>query len=88
MVRARVRPDTIDAGSGTEVQWTGPNGPDDFIAVAAPEAEADQYESRALSRAGNPATVFAPGEAGTYELRYIWAEEDSILARQPLTVQQ
>ncbi len=81
-------PDTVDTGSGIEVGWIGPNGPDDFIAVAAPEAEAGQYESRALSRAGNPATVFAPGTAGAYELRYIWAEEDSVLARQPLTVQQ
>lgn len=84
MLRA---PDTASTGSGIEVGWVGPNGPDDFIAVATPDAPADQYESRALSRAGNPATVFAPGEAGTYELRYVWAEEDSILARQALTVQ-
>lgn len=81
-------PDTARAGSGIEVQWVGPNGPDDFIAVATPDAPADQYESRALSRAGNPASVFAPGAAGPFELRYVWAEEDSVLARQPLTVQQ
>ncbi len=80
-------PDTASAGSGIEVRWVGPNGPDDFIAVATPDAPADQYESRALSRAGSPATVFAPGKAGPYELRYIWAEEDSVLARQALTVQ-
>lgn len=81
-------PDTVDAGSGIEVRWIGPNGPDDFIAVATPDAGPGQYESRALSRAGNPANVFAPGNPGTYELRYVWAEEDSILARRALTVQQ
>ena len=80
-------PDTVRAGSGIEVEWIGPDGPDDFIAVAIPDAPADQYQSRALSRAGDPASVFAPGETGTYELRYVWAEADSVLARRPLVVQ-
>jgi Ca-activated chloride channel family protein len=80
-------PDSTSAGSGIEVNWVGPNGPNDFIAVASPDMPASEYESRALSRAGNPATVFAPNEAGAYELRYVWAEEDSVLTRQSLTVE-
>jgi Ca-activated chloride channel family protein len=80
-------PDSVEAGRGIEVEWTGPDGPDDFIAVAAPDTPADQYTSRALSRAGDPASVFAPSEPGTYELRYVWAEADSVLARRPLVVQ-
>ena len=81
-------PDTVNVGSGIEVNWVGPNGPDDFIAVATPDAPAGQYESRALSRAGNPASVFAPGSPGTFELRYVWTEQDSVLARRALTVEQ
>lgn len=78
--------DSSEAGQGMDVSWIGPNGPNDFIAVASPGAAPGQYESRALSRAGAPATVFAPGAAGTYELRYVWAEEDSVLTRRPLVV--
>lgn len=88
-LQARLRaPDSVAAGTGLEVSWIGPNGPDDFIAVATPEAAATDYESRALSRAGTPASVFAPSTPGTYELRYVWAEEDSVLTATPLTVSQ
>lgn len=86
-LQARLRaPDSVAAGTGLDVSWIGPNGPDDFIAVATPDAPAPDYESRALSRAGTPATVFAPNEPGTYELRYVWAEEDSVLTSTPLRV--
>jgi len=88
-LQARLRaPDSVATGTGLEVSWIGPNGPDDFIAVATPEAAATDYESRALSRAGTPASVFAPSTPGTYELRYVWAEEDSVLTATPLTVSQ
>ncbi|MFB6232268.1 MAG: hypothetical protein ABEL04_14055 [Salinibacter sp.] len=88
-LQARLRaPDSVAAGTGFEVSWIGPNGPDDFIAVATPEASATDYESRALSRAGTPASVFAPGNPGTYELRYVWAEKDSVLTTVPVTVTQ
>lgn len=86
-LQARLRaPDSAAAGTGVKVSWIGPNGPDDFIAVAAPEASPTDYESRALSRAGTPATVFAPSTPGSYELRYVWAEADSVLTTTPLTV--
>jgi len=88
-LQARLRaPDSVAAGTGLKVSWIGPNGPDDFIAIATREASATDYESRALSRAGSPASVFAPSTPGTYELRYVWAEEDSVLTTTPLTVTQ
>jgi Ca-activated chloride channel family protein len=86
-LQARLRaPDSVAAGTGLKVSWIGPNGPDDFVAIASPEASATDYESRALTRAGNPAAVFAPSSSGAYELRYVWAEEDSVLQRKPLDV--
>lgn len=86
-LQARLRaPDSVAAGTGLEVSWIGPNGPNDFIAVATPDAAATDYESRALSRAGTPASVFAPSKPGSYELRYVWAEKDSVLTTTPLTV--
>ena len=86
-LQARLRaPESVPAGTGIEVSWIGPNGPDDFIAVAVPDAAPTDYESRALSRAGSPASVFAPSSAGDYVLRYVWAEKDSILTERSLTV--
>lgn len=86
-LQARLRaPDSAAAGTGLEVHWIGPNGPEDFVAVAAPDAAPSDYESRALSRAGSPASVFAPSAPGTYELRYVWAEQDSVLTARTLTV--
>jgi Ca-activated chloride channel family protein len=86
-LQARLRaPESVAAGTGLKVSWIGPNGPDDFVAIASQKAPPTDYESRALTRAGNPATVFAPSRPGTYELRYVWAEEDSVLQRTPLAV--
>jgi Ca-activated chloride channel family protein len=86
-LQARLRaPESVPAGTGLEVSWIGPNGPDDFIAVAAPDAGPTDYESRALSRAGSPASVFAPSSSGNYVLRYVWAEKDSVLTERSLTV--
>ena len=86
-LQARLQaPDSVAAGREIEVAWLGPDGPDDFVALAAPDAAPGQYESRALTRAGDPAALFAPGAAGTYELRYVWAERDTVLARRPVVV--
>lgn len=86
-LQARLQaPDSVPAGREVEVSWLGPNGPDDFVALAAPDAPPGQYESRALTRAGDPAALFAPGAEGTYELRYVWAERDTVLARRPVVV--
>ncbi len=79
-------PADTTAGAGIEVQWSGPNNPQDFIAIARGGSPAKQYESRALSRAGNPATLFAPATPGTYEVRYVLAKEDSILATAPIRI--
>jgi len=86
-LQARLRaPDSVQVGKSVEVSWIGPNGPDDFIAVSSLDSNPTDYESRALSRAGKPATVYAPNTPGSFELRYVWAEKDSILNTVPLTV--
>ena len=79
-------PSDTTAGVSFEVLWTGPNNPEDFIAIAKADAPADSYESRAYSRAGHPATLFTPGAPGTYEIRYVLAQSDSILAAIPISV--
>lgn len=79
-------PADTTAGASLRIRWQGPNHPKDFIAIAREGAPSDAYESRALSRAGHPAALFAPSAPGTYEVRYVMAAEDSILATAPLHV--
>ena len=79
-------PSDTTAGVSFEVLWTGPNNPEDFIAIAKADAPADSYESRAYSRAGHPATLFTPSTPGAYEIRYVLAQSDSILAAIPISV--
>ena len=79
-------PREIAPGASLEVHWTGPNNPKDFIAVAKKEAAGKSFESRAYSRAGNPAKLFAPSTVGTYELRYVLSKGNSVLTSVPIKV--
>ncbi len=84
---AIVAPAAVEAGAYFSIQWTGPNGPYDYISIAPVEASqyvALQYEYTA---AGNPLSLLAPGTAGAYELRYSSDEADhAILFSTPIAV--
>ncbi|MFQ5739198.1 MAG: hypothetical protein ACE5JX_09290 [Acidobacteriota bacterium] len=79
-------PSEAAPGASIDVVWTGPNNPADFIAVAKKDSPYDSYESRAYSRAGNPAKLFAPSVPGSYELRYVLASPKTILASIPISI--
>ncbi len=79
-------PARVQAGESFEVVWTGPNNQRDFIAIAQPAAAATSYESRAYSRAGQPAQLFAPSSPGSYELRYVLEKGNQILKTVPIEV--
>jgi Ca-activated chloride channel family protein len=79
-------PEQVEPAVGFEVRWEGPDGPGDRICVAprgAPDAECPI--SFATVR-GDPASLAAPREAGTYEIRYLVRSSGRVLARRPLTV--
>ncbi|WP_018718164.1 VWA domain-containing protein [Arhodomonas aquaeolei] len=75
------------AASSVQVGWDGPDGKDDYVAVARPEAEARDSINYSYTRDGDPVTLTMPPEAGTYELRYIQQEGHRILARREITVE-
>ena len=79
-------PSQIAPGASLEVNWTGPNNPKDFIAVAKKDAPATSFESRAYSRAGDPAKLFSPSTTGTYELRYVLSKSNRVLTSVPIKV--
>ncbi len=69
------------------VDWTGPRVPGDQIVVASPAASAaSNASSLPASGAGNPARLELPAKAGTYEVRYVTALPQRVLARATITV--
>jgi len=77
-------PGTLTGGAPFEVEWTGPNAPNDRIDVVSEDGgRANDY---AYTRDGMPAALVAPGDTGTYEIRYFLAGSNEVLTRIPLTV--
>jgi Ca-activated chloride channel family protein len=76
--------ETVTLGRPIEVAWTGPNGPHDFVTVVAPEAPDAAYLGYAETAAGSPARFAVPDRPGTYELRYVVAASNQVLARRTI----
>lgn len=85
-VRMRV-PRKIRAGTRFDVRWNGPDRPGDVLAVARPGDPAQAYEDWTYTSVGSPASLAAPFEPGTYELRYITDRGREILAAVPVEVE-
>jgi Ca-activated chloride channel family protein len=79
-------PAELTPGETFSVNWTGPDGDQDFLSIAAVGDVDDQYRSFAPSAAGNPARLTAPRDPGDYELRYVRATDGEVLARSQVVV--
>jgi len=80
-------PDTVAAGGVVEVEWTGPGNREDFIEIVPAGAAADvDALSEARTSQGSPLQLFAPGSAGTYEVRYRMRDTGEVLASAPLAI--
>lgn len=82
-------PDSASGGEMLSVAWTGPAGEGDYIdLVPQGHGETSGEISYAYASNGNPASLKAPGAAGSYELRYILEGPGGrkVLAASPLTV--
>lgn len=79
-------PESAAAGSQFEVSWSGPDNRRDFIALAEIGSEGNQYLSYAYTRNGSPATLTAPDALGTFELRYVLAESNRVVASIPIEI--
>ena len=76
----------VDAGADFQIQWTGPNNPQDFITVVKPDAAQRAYGKYFYTKKGSPQNFKAPEEPGDYEIRYLTGRAYNILARAPLRV--
>lgn len=68
-------PPTVAKGAQFQVNWTGPNGPQDYITIVPAGSQPGAYLSYAYTSSGSPATIVAPTESGNYE---IWYASDRI----------
>lgn len=79
-------PESIEITKEFRVAWDGPDGAGDFIAVADPKGSAGQFTAFARTKDGKTLVLKAPGKPGDYEVRYVFARDQRILARVPLVV--
>lgn len=70
-----------------EVTWEGPAGEGDFVSVARPEQAPGASVGQVRVKEGNPVRLRAPSDAGDYEVRYILARGNKLLARSPVTIE-
>lgn len=76
----------IPAGQSFMVNWTGPNGNQDYITIVPANSADGQYGSYSYTREGSPITIHAPITAGEYEIRYQSDREEGIFARRSIAV--
>ncbi|MBF9036254.1 VWA domain-containing protein [Rhodobacterales bacterium HKCCE2091] len=81
-------PDTAPAGSTLEIGWTGPNYPNDLIAIAPADAEGGhQWRRSVFTDRGNPARIDLPEDPGAYVIRYFIDQDRTVLASRPITLE-
>lgn len=74
-------------GHDLAIGWTGPDAQGDWIGLARPGSAGTDWvgNSYAYTSAGNPLTVPLPLDGGSFELRYVGAD-NTIRAALPITV--
>ena len=79
-------PSEIPAGSVVEVQWQGPDSPQDYITVVEAGAPEGSYNDYWRTNRGSPAQVTVPDALGNFELRYVLNQSGRTLASLPVTL--
>jgi Ca-activated chloride channel homolog len=79
-------PDTVAAGADFEVEWTGPDGPSDYITIVPAGSAEGAYLDYAYTTAGSPAELTAPDEPGAYEIWYASDRVEGTFESRPIIV--
>ena len=79
-------PASAAAGGSIEISWTGPNNDRDYIAIGETTPNGRKYLNYEYTSKGSPVRLNVPEQPGTYEIRYLLGQGDTIIARQTLTV--
>jgi hypothetical protein len=76
-------PEQVSAGAKFQVKWSGPDNARDYVGIG---DAARPYVSYVYTKAGNPAALTAPDEAGEYELRYFLGEKNTVIGTRRINV--
>lgn len=79
-------PAEVGSGASFEVAWEGPGNQGDMLTVAVPGSDTTSSLSSTFTVFGNPGTLTAPVDPGSYEIRYLAASGGGVLATAPLEV--
>lgn len=79
-------PEATGSASTIEVEWTGPDGRDDYITVVAKGAKDDEYNEYARVRGKSPVKLQVPDAEGDYEIRYVDQATKTVLGRQSIVL--
>ncbi len=71
-------PDSVPVGSQFQVGWTGPDAHLDNVQIG---PVGGGYSNYSYTERGNPVTLTAPADPGTYELRYVFLDRETIFTR-------
>ncbi len=80
--------ETARAGSRLTVEWEGPAGPNDFLALVPAEQPLNQMQDFVYVSAGSPTSLAVPTRPGTYEVRYVAEAPRRELARATVEVHE
>jgi Ca-activated chloride channel homolog len=79
-------PDTAIAGQVVSVEWRGPDYELDYLSVAEVGSRGSQTVNYSYTRGGAPLDLVMPVQPGTYELRYVLNQGDTVLFSKPITI--
>ncbi len=79
-------PSEVAAGAEFDVVWSGPDNRGDYITIVKEGALEGEYNDYAYTRNGSPASIIAPEDPGSYEVRYVLGQSDSTLATRPISL--
>jgi Ca-activated chloride channel family protein len=79
-------PATVAGGTAFSVAWSGPNATGDYVTIMAASATDWTGESYFYTTAASPGTLYAPLDAGAYELRYVAGQDGAAMVRAAITV--
>jgi Ca-activated chloride channel homolog len=80
-------PEAVAAGSSFEVEWTGPDGAQDYITIVPAGSDEGTYMSYTYTASGSPLSLDAPEESGDYEIRYLSDRVSGTFASIPIRVE-